>query len=184
MKKNKTGAMELSMGTLVVIVLAVSALILGIFFVQKIFSSGTNAVIEINAAIQREIDNLFSTGEAQKMVIYPKAREITLKQGDEGGFGLSIKNLEQNQGVFSYEVTAQELDSNCQMGREQAQQLIILGQRRENIPIASGNQLTNAILVKFKISETTPLCTIRYAVNVLKDGRAYDYADVDLRIKG
>ena len=40
--KSKRGAMEMSVGTIVTIVLLMSVLVLGIFLVQKIFKTGMN----------------------------------------------------------------------------------------------------------------------------------------------
>ena len=42
--KSKSGAMEMSVGTMVTIVLLMIVLVLGIFFIQKIFGAGTNAI--------------------------------------------------------------------------------------------------------------------------------------------
>ena len=64
----------------------------------------------------------------------------------------------------------------------QAESLIILGKSGSQV-LASGAKLEDAILVKFNIPETAPLCSIRYRIEVEKDGSAYIGADVDLVIK-
>ena len=58
--KNKRAAMEMSVGTMVTIVLLMIVLVLGIFFIQRIFRTGTTAIDGIDAKIQNEIDNLFT----------------------------------------------------------------------------------------------------------------------------
>ena len=50
--KNKKAAMEMSMGTMVTIILLVVVLVLGIFFIQKIFSSGSNAIDTVDNQVQ------------------------------------------------------------------------------------------------------------------------------------
>ena len=51
--KSKRAAMEMSVGTMVTIILLVTVLVLGIFFVQKIFKSGTSAIDNIDTEVQR-----------------------------------------------------------------------------------------------------------------------------------
>ncbi len=68
--KSRKGAMEMSMGTVVTIVLLMSVLVLGIFLVQKIFKVGTSAIDGIDAKIQGEINEMFAD-EGEKVIIYP-----------------------------------------------------------------------------------------------------------------
>ena len=178
---SKRAAIEMSMGTMVIIVLSMIVLVLGIFFIQKIFSAGTNAIDGIDSKVQDEIDNLFAQ-EGKKLVIYPKEREIRMKQGSSGGFGFSIENKEMTSGIFTYVVSVGEITSECQMTEEQAESLIILGKSGSRT-LTSGAKLEDAILVKFNIPETAPLCSIRYRIEVEKDGIAYTGSDVDLVIK-
>ena len=50
----------MSMTTFVTIVLVVIVMVMGIFFVQKIFKSGATAIDGIDSKIQSEIDSLFA----------------------------------------------------------------------------------------------------------------------------
>ena len=49
---NKKGALELSIGTIVIIVIGMSMLILGLVLVQKIFVGSTNNVDDLNNKIR------------------------------------------------------------------------------------------------------------------------------------
>jgi len=181
--KNKIGAMEMSVGTIVTIVLLMSVLVLGIFLVQKIFKTGTSAIDQVDTKIQSEIDQLFSE-EDKSVVVYPKERTITIKKGDSGGFGFSIMNKEQTDGSFSYIVSVGEISSGCQLSEEQAESLIVLGKTGAGINLISGSKLEDAILVKFNIPETAPLCQIRYSLDVENNGLQYaSTVYVDLMIK-
>ena len=153
---------------------------LGIFFIQKIFKTGTTAIDGIDTKIQSEIDNLFAQ-EGKRLVVYPKEREIKIGQGESGGFGFSVENKDPADGTFSYDVSAGEIASNCQLTKEQADALIILG-KSGSFPLASGAKLEDAIFVKFSISETTPLCSIRYNIDVEKNGQSYSTSTMDLKI--
>ena len=57
---NKKGAIELSMTTVVVIVLAMSMLILGLVLIRSIFKGATESVNILNDKVKGEITNLFS----------------------------------------------------------------------------------------------------------------------------
>lgn len=181
--ENKIGAMEMSVGTIVTIVLLMSVLVLGIFLVQKIFKTGTSAIDQVDTKIQSEIDMLFSD-EDKKVVVYPKEREISIKKGDSGGFGFSIMNKETIEGSFSYDISVGEISSDCQMSEDQTEKLIVLGKTGDDINLPSGSKLEDAIFVKFNIPETAPLCQIRYLIDVEKDGKQYAPSiGVDLKIK-
>ena len=92
----------MSVGTIVTIVLLMTVLVLGIFLVQKIFFSATNAVESIDTEIQNEIKELF-TQEGKKIAIYPPSRDVKMKKGDDPkGFAFSIKNLDFENWYFIY----------------------------------------------------------------------------------
>lgn len=180
---DKKAQMEMSVGTIVTIVLLMSVLVLGIFLVQRIFKTGTSAIDQIDTKIQSEIDQLFSA-EDKSVVIYPKEREITIKKGNSGGFGFSIMNEETTEGSFSYLVSVGEIASDCQLSEEQAERLIVLGKSGDEIVLPSGSKLEDAIFVKFAIPKTAPLCQIRYQIDVKNNGEQYSPSiSVDLKIK-
>ena len=87
----KKGAMEMSMGTIVVVVLAMTMLILGIVFVQKIFKSATGAIDLTDEQLRNEINKLF--GDDQELAVYPGTRRVSIKQESVDGVGFGIKNL-------------------------------------------------------------------------------------------
>ena len=61
---NKKAAFEMTMGTIVIIVLAVSMLILGLVLTKKIMCSGIGLTSEIDAKVNKEIQTLFQdTGQ-------------------------------------------------------------------------------------------------------------------------
>ena len=180
--KSRKAAIEMSMTTFVTIVLVVIVMVMGIFFVQKTFKSGTTAIDGIDPKTQSEIDSLFAD-EGRPLVIYPKERKIEMNQGDSGGFGFSILNKDFDDGIFTYEVIATEIASSCQLTKAQADSLIVLGQGRDySVNLGSGAKLDDAILVKFQIPETAPLCLVRYQINVEKNGKSYTSSTMDLEI--
>ncbi len=187
---NKKAAMEMSVGTIVTIVLLMTVLILGLVLVRTIFSSSTENIDAIDEAVKSEITKLFSEDNTKKVVMYPADRTISVKKGEFGGFAFSIRNtiMEagiENRGIFSYVVSASEVSSNCQVDLAYAESLIDLGKtNNDDIIIPSGDILIEPIHVNYFIPESTPLCHIRYNLNIQKDGQAYlPTITVDLEIK-
>src|SRR3989344_5188244 len=91
--KSKKAAMEMSVGTMVTIVLLMVVLVLGIFLIQRIFRAGTNAIDSVDSEVQSQIQKLFSE-EGKTIAVYPTSREITLSKGDRKGFAFSVRNTE------------------------------------------------------------------------------------------
>ena len=83
MKENKKGAIELSIGTIVIIVLAMSMLILGLVLVRTIFTGAIDAVKSIDDGVKKEIGVLFSENNERRVVLYPDAGLTRLKQGSD-----------------------------------------------------------------------------------------------------
>jgi len=186
MMKQKKAAMEMSVGTIVVIVLAVTMLILGLVLIKSIFSSGQNIVQMTDEQLKEEINKLFS--EDYKLAIYPSTRRIDIKQDELNGVGVIIKNLlpgSAGDKKFSYVVKVSDLDikEKCGISEEEAESWITTGREEENIPITSGDSSAQKVL--FNIPAGSPLCTIRYRVNVEADGDSYatDFFDVTVNAK-
>jgi hypothetical protein len=59
--KNKKAAFEMSITTIVILVIALSMLIFGLLFVRNMMCSGMNIMTDVTSGTQKEIDNLFNT---------------------------------------------------------------------------------------------------------------------------
>ncbi len=186
MLKNKKGAMEMSMGTIVTIVLLMSVLVLGIFFVQKIFSSGSDAIDSIDAQVQNEIAKLFSE-EGVSLAVYPTSREINLKAGDDPkGFAFSIKNKDVEPHEYQYSVSGEQgfnYGEKCgsTMTQQKADSYLILSSG--TIELGPGGDLELPKLVMFDIPEIAPPCTIPYKLKIDQDGAPFQGTTVYVTIK-
>ena len=89
--KNKKAAIELSIGTVVIIVLAMTMLIMGVVLVRNIFSGATSSVDTLNDKVKGEITSLFSE-EGSKIAVRLGADKLAkIKQGDKVGIGIGGK---------------------------------------------------------------------------------------------
>ncbi len=86
-KTEKRAAMEMSVGTIVTIVLLMSALVLGLVLTRNIFTSTTDNVDTIDDQLKDEIQNLFGSGGKKLVVGLGGESTATVKQGTEN-FGV------------------------------------------------------------------------------------------------
>ncbi|NCN86421.1 hypothetical protein GW932_01185 [archaeon] len=177
--KSKQGAMEMSVGTIVTIVLLMSVLVLGLFLVKNIFSSAKGAVDLTDQQLTKEIQKLFS--EDSKVVIYPTTRYVEIKAGKSEDVAIGIKNTGKTSSSatsFSYTVTAGEND--CGISPQEQLSWIRLGKEKTNIPIAIGD--TEGLRVRLQIPEGTPLCLASFDVTVQAGGSSYDRDYFDIQV--
>jgi len=165
--KSRKAALEMSVGTIVTIVLLMSVLILGIFLVQRIFSSSTNAIDQVDSQIQSEITKLFSNSE-KDLIIYPTSTTIDIKRGDDpAGFAFSVKNNDgANAQDYIYTVSSNGLPSGLcgSLTNEQANSYIIGA--TGPFTLGGGNSLENPRLVRFSVPDTAPSCSFFYDLNI------------------
>lgn len=183
MNTTKKGAMEMSVGTIVTIVLLMSVLILGLVLVKNIFGSAKKVIDLTDQQLGEEINKLF--GEDKKLVIYPKNRLIEVKQGELEEAGIGIKNLLEGVSgskTFSYEVIVADA-SNCAESDEEVESWIVVGISEDDIPIPVGDLSIQR--VRFKAPLGSSLCTARFRVNVYSEGDAYatDFFDINVKAK-
>lgn len=181
MKKipRKKAALELSMGTIVILVLAMSMLILGLVLIRTIFGGAKYNVEQMNQKVEDEIGKLFV--EDKKIVVYLADNKADIGQGEDWGvaFGVrnQIRNIEEGS-KFMYEVSMAE--SSCKLKETNALSWIKLG-KEGSITLGPGQN--KVWLIRFEIPETAPLCMVRYNIEIKADGQFYVSEDFDVAIK-
>jgi len=181
MKNSKRAAMEMSVGTMVTIVLLMIVLVLGIFFIQRIFGTATNAIDTIDNQIQSELQKLF-VNEGAKIAFYPTSHDVIIKRGDTPkGFAFQIRNNDVEDATFSYTTTATDA-SKCgsTFDEEDANDMLLAGS--DTFAVGKGD-ISGGVLVRFIVPESAPPCTIAYRLEVTKDSSAYTGLNFFLTIK-
>jgi len=171
---NKKGAIELSVGTMVILVLGMAMLILGIVLVKNILSGATEASELINDNVKAQINKLFNE-EDRKSVVYLADNNGNVKKGKMYNVRFGIKNTargESQAGQFTYTTRASEVGSGCQLTLAQADTYISLGKTGGPISILAGEAPTESI-IKMQIPDSAPLCSIRYDIEIKKDSQVY-----------
>jgi hypothetical protein len=173
--KNKKAAMELSIGTIVIVVLSVTMLILGLVLIRTIFSGSIDAIGQINQEVTNKISETFASESNAKIAIYPASRRISIEKGNQKGLGFAfaVRNLESTEGEFTYTVIADQpnLKEKCGINENEAESWITIGSGTFNLGAGSKQEIPELVL--FQIPETAPPCQIRYNLNIQKDGETY-----------
>ncbi len=178
-RMNSKGAMEMSVGTLVTIVLLMAVLILGIFLIQGIFGVAKGAIDLTEQQLRDQIQKLFT--EDKKVVIYPESGFLEIKHEEKDAIGLGIKNLaESGSGTnyFSYEITNR--GGNCDSSVN-PDNWVTVGRSDEDIPLLIGEFYSTKVI--FEIPLGTPLCTARFRADVEIDGVPYKSESFDIAVK-
>ena len=182
---SKKAAMELSIGTIVIVVIAMAMLILGIMLVRNVFFGGQRAVNTLNDQVSNEINKLF--GEDKKLVIYPSTNQIEVKKEKQEGFAIGIKNKIQGsagqKALFSYEIKpVSDTEKDCGLSKEEVMELFSTNAYKgEDIPIAPGD--SESLLILFETGEETPLCTVRFRVDIKANGNNYATTQVYVKFR-
>jgi len=180
--KSKKAALEMSVGTMVTLVLLMVFLVLGIFFIQKVSKLGTNAVDTIDSQVQGEIQKLFAE-EGRKIAVYPTSREIVVKRGDDPkGFAFSVRNLDVESADFTFSTVASDVSKCGSTFTEDNANNMLLG-GSGSFALGPGSALDLPRLVKFIVPESAPPCTLTYNLEINKGAESYTGADVFVTIK-
>ncbi len=182
--KNKKAALELSIGTIVVLVLAMAMLIMGLILVRTIFKGGTEAVNKINDEVLKGIDDMFADSDA-KIVIYPTSRKITIEQRSQGeGFAFSVRNLDLDEKQFTYAIAVDEsfdIQDKCKINADDANSWLDID--AGSFTLAQSAKMDMPELVTFTIPDNAPACTIPFRVDVKTDDVQYASGSVRLSVK-
>ena len=176
--RNKQGALELSIGTIVVIVIGMSMLILGLVLVRTIFTGSTAAIGQLNDQVQGEISGLFvEEGNDIVVMTSDRSNKVKVKPGDSSDVGIGILTPDGSAvGSFNRLQYKMTLDTNTQnncigiIGLSRAEGLLITGVNQWNgVDEFDGS---NAFaLIEISVPKGTAKCTQKVHIEV-KDTQA------------
>ena len=181
----KKAAIELSVSTIVVLVLSMSMLILGLVLVKNIFTGSIYNVQSLNDKVKGEIAKLFSEDETRRSVVYLAENKAEIKQGKEWGIAFSFRNLQTgtSQGSpFSYVITAGDISpDNCRgLDKKQAESWIKV-HRTGTVTVAPGQSYD--VLTTIQVPTTAPLCLVPYDITIKQGAEAYSTESFVVSVK-
>lgn len=171
--KQKKGAIELSIGTVVIIVLAMTMLVLGIVLVTNIFKGATEAVDILDKNVQDEIKDLFNNEKSDVIVKLGPDRTARIKPGTSTkvavGARLPSGESIQDSNRLKFTLSLDELTTsqNCLrvLGKTRTEQMFITNL---NVPVPflaidGANAFGD---VEIKVPEGTAVCSQKVIVKV------------------
>jgi hypothetical protein len=167
-RSSREGALELSIGTIVVIVIGMSMLILGLVLVRNIFGGATGSVDALNDQVMSEITNLFGNDQGNLIVKLGSSNVAKVKAGDQFRVaigaqhpdGLSAQQLE-------YKVELEDdSDNNCiaKIGRARAEALISSPRLGDYHEFTKFSGSVGGAIIEIKVPESTAVCTQKVSV--------------------
>ncbi len=173
LNRNKKGAIELSVGTMVIIVVAVVMLVLALIFVRRIFSGATYNVDQLNDAVRAQINKAFSQ-ESQKVAIYLPGKTASIKQDETFGVAFGLRNNAPASATFNYhlksgpEGVSYKTSGTGSCPGANPRDWIILGDTGSFSIPSDG---VDYGLIKLKPPKNAPLgCNVRYTFEVEQTG--------------
>lgn len=173
----RKAAVELSIGTIVIIVLAMSMLILGLVLIRGIFTGATDNVDEINEKVKEEIKNLF-VDDTERAVLRLTDSTAKVKQGEQLGFAFGVKNTERGvtgSQTFQYVTILDDpqIRENCGVSKEVAEDWIKFGSG--SLSARPGE--FDAEIIKVSIPEDAPLCETKYRILLYRPDKSESQAN-------
>lgn len=169
--KNRNGALELSIGTIVVIVIGMSMLILGLVLVRTIFTGSTGTVDELNEQVQSEILNLFGNSQGNIVVKLGSAGIAEVKPGDRFNVAVGAQHPDGasiTRDSLQYRISlADDSNENCLriLGKERAEGLFVTRVNTwNNFDTFSGS--TAFSLIEIDVPSGTARCTQKVNVDM------------------
>lgn len=183
-KTNKKGAIELSITTIIIIVIGVAILSLGLKWVYGIFANIQATSQSAFENVNTQLDNLLS-GSEDILVIYPET--TTIKQRETGDIGIAIQNLisDGKPHTFTYKidlVNKEGKDVNAVLGWLTKGGGLELA-TGETVALGSGKKVKK--IIPIEIPRNAPLGTYRFKVILTADNpEGNDEANFLVIIKG
>jgi hypothetical protein len=111
MKSKKRGAIELSMTTVIVVIIGITLLTLGLRWIYGIFGDIERQRTQMTDAMDKQIRDMF--GESDKGLNL-LTTSITIQQGKSYDLGIAIKNTGSNDNQhFKYDIITDQIPSNA-----------------------------------------------------------------------
>ena len=168
---NKKAAVELSIGTIVIIVLAMSMLILGLVLIRGIFSGATDNVDTINDKVREEINKLF-VDETERAVLRLTENTAKIEQGNSLGIAFGVRNTDRgstDSSTFRYETVLDDdkIRENCGISKEVAENWVRSGSG--SVSVRPGE--VDGEIIRIIIPEDAPLCETKYRIVIYRPGK-------------
>jgi len=177
---DKKGALEMSMGTIIILVLGVSMLILGMVLIRNIMCSGLEITQELSAGVKNEVKNLFGSDKFGVNCLGQGGAEVKFGSGGKRSvicifktdtateYDVQVKSIESRSGASTDTVNGWVIDKNWQgsviPGQDQ-EEVVVLFDIPRDAPTTSVK-----IIMDAKNIQTDSVKTITSRVDIVPSG--------------
>jgi len=167
---NKKGQLELSIGTIVVLVIGVSMLILGIILVRSIMCSGMQITEDLSSGVRNEVQNLFGGGKYGVKCVGTEGAEVNLGTGGRRAIVCIIK--EDTPSIYDITISKTDVISLKEnvVSSATVQSWILGTPGASKISVKAGGDGQNVVVLLLEIPRDAPATTLQIKMNALKEG--------------
>jgi len=177
-KKSRKGAIELSMATIVVIVLSMTMLALGLTLVRTLFSGAQITSENLNTQIQSQLNKVFSS-ETSKVGIVSVEGKLELPRGKDSTIWWGLAT--DKSGTYDYKLNINALNCATDHSTTSADIAKWFAGTSGQITSTGSEDKTNKIIVS--IPDNAPSCLFTIEIVVTKDGKIYGSDYIYIRPK-
>jgi len=161
---NKKAALEMSIGTIVIIVIAVTMLILGIVFVRSIMCTGIVWTEELNEGVMDQIRSLFNEDDYGVKCMGEEYKEIKLGSGGTRRIGCVIRTDEN----IDYSLVVKDIEV-LKGASEATVEKWIIDQNYEG-DVTSGGKGDSAVVLVMDLPRDAPATKLKITIEEMKGG--------------
>jgi len=173
---NKNAAIELSVGTIIIIVLGVTMLILGMVLVRSVMCNAIGLTGDINTKVSSEINKYFGDSGSEVACIGSGGDAIKLATGQQNIIYCGIKAP----ASAKYDITVTQVKSGIStLTDDQLKQWLSLDTWSSTV--APGDTLPKKV-ARINIPSNAPEGSITIQVQINKDGQLLSTQDLDFTV--
>ena len=163
MIRKKKAAMELAIGTIIIIVIAVILLIFGIILVRSIMCSGIIMSDQISSGVQKKIADLFGEQKYGVACMGEGGEEIKLGDGGKRPIGCVVREDTSRQ----YDLKVKEVKSLSGVSTTQVNRWVIDSGWKGTAKVGD----TTALVAYLNIPKNTDATLLKIEIEVTVDGQ-------------
>lgn len=167
---NKKGQLELSIGTIVVLVIGVSMLILGIILVRSIMCSGLQITEDLSSGVRNEVINLFGGGKYGIKCVGTEGAEVKLATGGRRSVVCIIK--EDTPSVYDIAIDKTDVTSLKEnvVSSATVQGWILGTPGASKVSVKAGGDGQNVVVLLLEIPRGAPATILQIKMTATKEG--------------
>jgi len=166
MQRGKKGAIELSMTTVVIVVLSMTMLILGLVLIKTILEGAKGSVTIIDQKVKAEINKLF-VDEQQAIAVNLPELQASMTKKRVFGVAVAIRTSGLGGTGYTYNVKVEKPDSRCGVITETLANSFIVSGKTGTFNLDTNTPFY--ALIRFQPTLATPTgCILRYDIDVPK----------------